>query len=70
MMRDAFDNEPCLLTTRNLATRWGKSVRTLQRWRALGYGPAWFNAGRSTFYRIEDVLRFERREQIGVEVDQ
>ena len=42
-----------------LAHRWGKSVRTLQRLRARGDGPAWFAIGRSVFYRLEDVLAFE-----------
>lgn len=29
-----------LLQDRDLVARWRKSIRTLQRWRAEGYGPA------------------------------
>lgn len=69
MIRDDRETDPGLLTTANVAIRWGKSVRTLQRWRADRYGPVWFKVGRSTFYRIEDVLYFERHQRIRVEVD-
>ena len=42
-----------------LALRYGKTVRTLQRWRAAGYGPAHLRIGASIFYRSEDVATFE-----------
>jgi len=38
---------------------WGKSVRTVQRWRATGYGPAYLRLGGSVIYRMCDVLAFE-----------
>lgn len=50
-----------LLKERALAKRWKKSIRTLQRWRAIGYGPAYIQIGGSVRYRIEDVLAFETR---------
>ncbi|MCB2136631.1 MAG: DNA-binding protein [Rhodobacteraceae bacterium] len=48
-----------------LATRWQKSIRTLQRWRAEGYGPAWIHIGGSIFFRMSDVLAFEERMRRG-----
>ena len=47
------------LTTRELAARWRLSLRTLERWRAEGYGPAWLTIGGSIRYRLEDVLAYE-----------
>jgi len=48
------------LPERGLAARWGKSVRTLQRWRAEGYGPAYLRIGGTIHYRMADVLAFEQ----------
>jgi hypothetical protein len=48
-----------LMRERTLATRWGKSIRTLQRWRASGYGPPHILLGSSVRYRLGDVLAFE-----------
>lgn len=48
-----------LLSERALALRYGKTVRTLQRWRAEGYGPAFLRIGGSIFYRTEDIETFE-----------
>ena len=56
-----------LLQDRDLAARWHKSVRTLQRWRAEGYGPAWLQIGGTIFYRLEDVFAFEARVRCGGE---
>jgi hypothetical protein len=42
-----------------LARRWQISVRTLQRWRRAGTGPAWLLIGRSVFYRPEDIEAYE-----------
>lgn len=56
-----------LLQDRDLAARWRKSVRTLQRWRAEGYGPASLQIGGTIFYRLEDVLAFEARVRSGGE---
>ncbi len=33
-------SDPICLSETHLARRWNKSTRTLQRWRAQGYGPA------------------------------
>lgn len=48
-----------LITERDLAERWRKSVRTLQRWRAEGYGPAYIHIGGTVCYRVGDVLAYE-----------
>ncbi len=48
-----------ILSEPALAIRYGKTVRTLQRWRAEGYGPAYLRIGGSIFYRVEDVETFE-----------
>jgi hypothetical protein len=69
MMRYSSTSYPDFLTTGRLAERWGKSVRTLQRWRAQRYGPAWLKVGATTFYRLEDVMQFERRQRITIESD-
>lgn len=55
------DRDLALLSERDLATRWKKSVRTLQRWRAEGYGPRYLRIGASFLYRLDDVLAFEAR---------
>ncbi len=47
------------LTQRDLATRWCVSGRTLERWRAQRYGPAWITIGGSIRYRVSDVLAWE-----------
>lgn len=57
-----------LLLQRELANRWQKSVRTLQRWRAEGYGPAFLLIGGTVHYRLADVLAFEDRMRRGGEV--
>lgn len=48
-----------ILTEPALASRYGKTVRTLQRWRAEGYGPPYLRIGGSIFYRTEDIEAFE-----------
>lgn len=54
---------------RALAERWNKSLRTLQRWRSEGYGPAYIRIGGTVHYRFEDVLAFEDRQRRGGEED-
>lgn len=53
--------EPVHLRERDLASRWKMSQRTLQRWRAEGYGPLFIRIGGSIRYRMADVLDYERR---------
>lgn len=58
-------NDPVLLTQRELAERWKVSGRTLERWRADVFGPAWLLIGGSIRYRLEDVLAFEAAHTLG-----
>jgi Helix-turn-helix domain len=50
-----------MLTPPELAARWRMSVRTLDRWRAKKYGPAWLCLGGRILYRRVDVEAFEAR---------
>lgn len=53
--------KPCeLVAPRELAARWRMSVRTLDRWRAVGYGPTWLALGGRVLYRLADVAAFEK----------
>ena len=42
-----------------LARRWTKTTRTLQRWRVKNYGPPFMVIGRTVFYLISDIAEFE-----------
>ncbi len=54
----------------DLARRWEKSVRTLQRLRRQKLGPPWLRIGSTVYYRKEDILAFElasRRDGLGLQ---
>ncbi|WP_102108830.1 helix-turn-helix transcriptional regulator [Oceaniglobus roseus] len=53
------DEMHVFLTQHELAARWRIADRTLERWRAERYGPAWITIGGSIRYRMSDVLAFE-----------
>lgn len=57
-----------VIRERELARRWRKSVRFLQRLRAAQLGPPWLRIGVTVYYRAEDVLAFEA-ERIGARGD-
>lgn len=60
MTRNDHDPDlPVYLTQQDLAARWSMSVRTLERWRAERYGPAWHVLGGSIRYSAIDVRAFE-----------
>jgi hypothetical protein len=48
------------LNEKQLAGRWGVSVRTLQAARVRGSGVPFVRIGRSVRYRLEDVLAYEQ----------
>ena len=50
------------LTQVELARRWRKSVRTLERWRLRGVGPAHLNIG-GVLYRLSDVEEYEHTQR-------
>lgn len=57
------------LTEKELAERWNISVRTVQKWRRLGVGPAFIVIGQHTvLYRDEDVTAYEKAKRQGGEV--
>lgn len=56
-----------LMSESGLADRWGKSRRTLQRYRYDGAGPAWIRIGGKIMYWTEDVEAFEAANRYGGE---
>jgi hypothetical protein len=53
------DNGLPRLNEKQLAERWGVSIRTLQAARVKGSGVPFVRIGRSVRYRLEDVLAYE-----------
>lgn len=53
------DPDEVLLTTADLARRWGISERTLKYWRDAGGGPAYLKLGQAVRYRLADILIHE-----------
>jgi hypothetical protein len=51
------------LNQHDLAARWRMSVRTLERWRWLGQGPAFLKLGGRIVYRLDDVEAFEQAQR-------
>jgi predicted DNA-binding transcriptional regulator AlpA len=47
------------LNENELATRWGISPKTLQRWRCEGRGPKYFKLSKRVSYPIDEILAFE-----------
>lgn len=48
------------ITRVELAARWGMHYGSLSNWRVQGRGPQCHRDGRTVFYRIADVLDYER----------
>ncbi|WP_112321973.1 helix-turn-helix transcriptional regulator [Oceanibium sediminis] len=55
---------------RELAARWRRSLRTVQRMRIAGNGPPYLRIGEAILYHIEDVVAFENARRIGGEAAQ
>lgn len=57
------DEHSIILTTEQLAQRWGMSPRTLEGWRSENKGPDYIKLGEgkrsAVFYRLTDVMKFE-----------
>ena len=47
------------LNQRQLASRWGVSEATLERWRSNGIGPVFLKLPGRVLYRVEDVESYE-----------
>ncbi|MES2495712.1 MAG: hypothetical protein V4618_06345 [Pseudomonadota bacterium] len=45
-----------------LASRWGVEIKTIQKWRYEGVGPAWHKFGENgaVRYRLRDIVAFEK----------
>jgi predicted DNA-binding transcriptional regulator AlpA len=50
-----------LLTTRQLAERWGMSEGTLRNWRVLGRGPKYLRIGNQVRYKLSVIKAYEER---------
>lgn len=48
-----------VLTEADLASRWGMSPKTLQRWRMEGRGPHYLKLGKRVSYPVKAVIAFE-----------
>ena len=49
------------INQKQLAERWSISQRTLERWRAIGWGPLFLKIGSRVVYRLEDILTYEEQ---------
>jgi len=53
---------PCNhINQKQLTERWCLSQRTLERWRAIGWGPLFLKMGGRVVYREKDVLAYEEQ---------
>ncbi|GHC61924.1 helix-turn-helix transcriptional regulator [Neogemmobacter tilapiae] len=52
-----------ILLERELAARWKMSARTLQRWRAQGWGPSFIRIGGAIRYTLADVEDYEKQQK-------
>ena len=58
-------SDDCFITTRQLARRWGLSVKTLERWRREGRDlPASRRLGGTWRFLLSDVLAFEAQSKV------
>lgn len=51
--------ETVYLTTADLADRYRKSVRTIERWRSLSVGPPYTRVGRECLYPLDKVEQYD-----------
>jgi predicted site-specific integrase-resolvase len=62
---------PEMITTSELAERWGVSTTVLQKWRARGTGPAYIKIGKSAKgtvrYSLADIVAYEQRQRSGTD---
>lgn len=48
------------LTEKEVAKRWGVTVRTLYNWRRKSEGPRFFGIGKNIKYMLSEVVKFEQ----------
>lgn len=57
-MTQQHNQNPKLLSERDVETTYGIERRTLQAWRLRGQGPVFLKVGRMVRYRVEDIEAF------------
>ena len=57
---ESLPAERMVFTEADLASRWGMSPKTLQRWRSEGRGPRYLKLSKRVSYPLESVIEFER----------
>lgn len=60
---------PQFFDPHQLARRWRVSCRSLERWRARGFGPASIRIGGQVRYPAEAVFEFERQQILAAEAE-
>ena len=63
--RPDADNPITFLTARDLAARWRLSIKTLERWRHEGRGPAFVKLQGRVLYHPDLIRDFEARQTLG-----
>ena len=62
------DKKDTVLTTEELAERWGIHPSSIKRWRVNNKGPRYFKLGdeksSKVLYRLNDVIRYENRRMV------
>ena len=56
---ESLPAERMVFTEADLASRWGMSPKTLQRWRMEGRGPHYLKLGKRVNYPLNAVIAFE-----------
>ncbi len=59
--QEIFTAHQAHLSGSDLASRWGMSPRTLERWRMEGRGPIYLKLGKRVAYSMSTVLEYEQR---------
>lgn len=55
-----------VLTTENLASRWSLAAGTLKNWRSENKGPSYIKIGKNIFYKLSDVIEYEKKQTVSV----
>lgn len=59
--QEMFTAHRAHLSESDLASRWGMSPRTLERWRTEGRDPIYLKLGKRVAYAMSTVLEYEQR---------
>ena len=53
-----------MISAKELAVRWGISIKTLRKWRSLGKGPRFYKISGHASYKVEDIEEFEESREV------